>query len=131
VVAAAGGNQAVALRSGVPLGTVNNYLRGRNGMKVDPLAALAEACGVTCQWLITGDAGEARPLGERTPGLGEPPADPPPVPAARGIDPGLLAKAIEITLAVAGPDAPPDNPKELARRIVSAYAILTEPTRSG
>src|ERR1700733_5642332 len=54
-VRAAGGNQAVARRSGVPLATVNNYVRGRNGMKIEPLSALAAACNVSLEWLVAGD----------------------------------------------------------------------------
>src|ERR1700733_14674772 len=54
-VRAAGGNQVVARRSGVPLATVNNYVRGRNGMKIEPLAALAAACNVSLEWLVAGD----------------------------------------------------------------------------
>src|ERR1700733_5194973 len=83
-VRAAGGNLMVARRSGVPLATVNNYVRGRNGMKIEPLAALAVACNVSLEWLVSG--GEAPvtgpppdpdfPIAAATPpaGLGEAPA---------------------------------------------------------
>ncbi len=48
----AGGNQAVAAKSGVPLGTVSNYVRGISEPKAAALGALAEACGVSLDWLV-------------------------------------------------------------------------------
>jgi Bacteriophage CI repressor helix-turn-helix domain len=58
-VAEAGGNKAAARRAGVPLGTLNNYLAGRD-LKVQALIALAEATGVCLEWLATGH-GPMRP----------------------------------------------------------------------
>ncbi|QHI96021.1 hypothetical protein GT348_07055 [Aristophania vespae] len=49
----AGGNKAVSQNSGVPLGTLNNYLAGRN-MKLDAAIRLAGACGVSLEWLALG-----------------------------------------------------------------------------
>ena len=49
----AGGNRTVAGLSGVPLGTLNSYLAGGT-MKVPALVALADACGVSVEWLATG-----------------------------------------------------------------------------
>jgi hypothetical protein len=53
-VRAAGGNNLVAQRSGVPLSSLNSYLRGRE-MKAGQLVRLAEATGVSLGWLATGD----------------------------------------------------------------------------
>ncbi len=53
-VRGAGGNQAVALKSGVPLGTLNNYLRAITEPKAVALTQIAQACGVSLDWLMTG-----------------------------------------------------------------------------
>lgn len=52
VIRRAGGNQAVAAKSGVPLGTVNNYVRGVSDAKAASLGAIARACGVSLDWLV-------------------------------------------------------------------------------
>lgn len=52
-VQAAGGNSRVAAKAGIPLGTLNNYIAGRE-MRVGPMIALAAACDVTLAWLATG-----------------------------------------------------------------------------
>jgi transcriptional regulator with XRE-family HTH domain len=139
-VRAAGGNLAVARRSGVPLATVNNYVRGRNGMKIEPLLALAAACNVPLQWLVSG--GEAPvpgppaepdfPIAAVAPpaGLGEAPADTSPAGVNGGIDVRVLAKAIEIVTAIAGVSDLLDDPKGLARRIATTYAVLIAPEAS-
>lgn len=127
----AGGNQALAERSGVPLATVNNYVRGRHGMKMDTLAALAAACGVTLEWLVSGDGAPTPGFAPVTPAAPPGLADAPPAPApvARdAIDVPALAKAIEIVRAVTGGSALADAPEVLARRIASAYAVLTQPS---
>lgn len=51
-IRAAGGNQAVAQRAGVPIGTVNNYVRAVSEPKAAALGALARACGVSLDWLV-------------------------------------------------------------------------------
>ena len=101
-VKASGGNQAIATRSGTLLGTLNRYLSGSRDMKVAVLVPIARACGVTVEWLATGE-GPMKP------------DDPPPVrtsPAARRppgnlserwdirtpYDPRLLAKAADAVL---------------------------------
>lgn len=49
----AGGNAAVARRIGMQIGTLNNYVAGRD-MKAAALVALADGCGVSVEWLATG-----------------------------------------------------------------------------
>ncbi|MFT8921696.1 S24 family peptidase [Acetobacter sp.] len=49
----AGGNQHVANVSGVPLGTLNTYIAGRE-MRASTAAKIAAACGVSLDWLISG-----------------------------------------------------------------------------
>ncbi len=166
-VRAAGGNKAVAFRSGVPLATINNYVRGRNGMKIEPLAALAAACQVSLEWLVSGMAAPATaatataayppastaypaafaastaaaasaaypaadPPGSAAPprGLGEAPADTWPSRPASGVDLRVLTKAIETVTAIAGAASFRDDPKGLARRIATIYAVLIEPEAS-
>lgn len=49
----AGGNQHVAAASGVPLASLNSYIAGRE-MKAAVASRLADACGVSLEWLVTG-----------------------------------------------------------------------------
>jgi hypothetical protein len=49
----AGGNNRVSSRSGVPLRTLGNYLRGRD-IPSEALVAIADACAVSLEWLATG-----------------------------------------------------------------------------
>lgn len=48
-----GGNTAVAKRAGMHIGTLNNYLGGRD-MKAEALVSLASATGVRLEWLARG-----------------------------------------------------------------------------
>lgn len=49
----AGGNQHVSNVSGVPLGTLNTYIAGRE-MRASTAAKIAAACGVSLDWLVSG-----------------------------------------------------------------------------
>lgn len=53
-VQAAGGNTQVAIRAQMPLSTLSRYLSGRD-MKASALVALANACGVSVEWLAEGE----------------------------------------------------------------------------
>ena len=131
-VRAAGGNRAVAERSGVALATVNNYVRPRGGLKMRPLAALAKACGVSLEWLVTGEQpppGFALTAATRPPGLSEPQADLSPAGTVGDIDVPTLAKAIEIVAAI-GEATWGDDPKTMAHRIATTYAVLRKPPAS-
>jgi len=55
-VGRAGGNKAVAERSGIPLSTLTTYLAGRD-MKAMAAAKLAKTCGVSLDWLLIGADG--------------------------------------------------------------------------
>lgn len=55
-----GGQTAVSARSGVKMRSLSNYLSGRNDMKGPTIVALADACGVTVEWLAAG-RGPMRP----------------------------------------------------------------------
>ena len=48
-----GGNKKVSEATGIGLTNIQNYLKGRE-MRIDTALALAEACGVTLEWLATG-----------------------------------------------------------------------------
>jgi phage repressor protein C with HTH and peptisase S24 domain len=50
----AGGNTQVAARAGMPFGTLNRYIAGRD-MKASAMVALAKACGVSLEWLADGN----------------------------------------------------------------------------
>ena len=141
-VRAAGGNRAVAARSGVPVGTVNRYVRAKGGRKVAALRAIAAACGVSLQSLLTGEqipAGSDANAGETTPlGLGEPQAeltpptaDAPSGPPDDGVDVTALVKAIEIVAAIDAPGHWQNDPKAVAQRIARTYAVLTKPPACG
>ena len=78
-----GGNKAMSAKSGVPLSTLNNYLAGGDP-KVSNFSLLAEAAGVSLDWLINGVG-----LG---PGVSPPP--PPPVSMFRQINIDQLARAM-------------------------------------
>ncbi len=139
-VRAAGGNLVVARRAGLPLATVNNYVRGRNGMKIEPLVALAAACHVKLDWLVSGAEAPVTgppaepdfPIAAAAPpaGLAEAPAAASPAGVNGGIDVRVLAKAIEIVTAIAGVSDLLDDPKGLARRIATTYAVLIAPEAS-
>jgi transcriptional regulator with XRE-family HTH domain len=139
-VRAAGGNQAVARRSGVPLATVNNYVRGRNGMKIEPLSALAAACNVSLEWLVAGaevsvaglPGGDDFPTADtaRPHGMGEAQAETSPPGMTGGVDLRILAKAVEVVAAIAEVADFHADPKGLARRIATTYAVLSQPEAS-
>ena len=97
-IKAAGGNNRVSERSGVPLGTLGYYLRGRD-FQTETLVALAEACGVTVEWLATGQGSSAAPPAAA-------PAGPPALFSI--VDMELLGSAIEgATAAFAARNAEP------------------------
>ena len=55
----AGGNLAVAKRAGMPVGTLNRYMKGRD-MKAAALVALADGANVELLWLATGRGPDAK-----------------------------------------------------------------------
>ena len=134
-VLAAGGNRVVAERSGVPLGTLNNYVGARTGMKLGALAKLAAACDVSLEWVVSGDrpgpahrdAGDIRPFAAARAQFSEPSASLAPPVLATGIDTAMLSKAIEIVAAMDGGAGLQGEPQILARRIAAAYAVLIKP----
>ena len=129
---AAGWNKAVAARAGVPLSTLNAYLAGRD-MPAGNLVALADACGVTVEWLATG-RGPMRP-GETPPAPATAPSPAPQepeksaprhLPAFGTMDVDLLAEcAAAIWKHVYGPELRPDW-----RPIVQATLVLYDQTRA-
>lgn len=51
-VKSAGGNNAVANKSGIPLATLNNYLSGKSEPTISRLFAIAKACNVSLDELV-------------------------------------------------------------------------------
>ncbi len=78
-VTAAGGTGKVSDRSGVPIRTLSHYLAGRD-MKASAMIAIAEACGVSLDWLATGKG----PVHPAAPAPPEPSLNPTPEPT-RGL----------------------------------------------
>jgi hypothetical protein len=62
----AGGNLKVSKVSGVPLSTLQGYLSGAP-MKLEPAMALARACGMSLDWLVTGGAPISAPVAPTAP----------------------------------------------------------------
>ena len=60
-VRSAGGPSSVSRRAGVPLSTLNDALFGRE-MKVSFMVKVAGACGVSIEWLATGEGSPFRVL---------------------------------------------------------------------
>ena len=85
-----GGNKKVSEATGIGLTNIQNYLKGRE-MRIDTALALAEACGVTLEWLATGK---------------DPAPQAPPAAAARPpklfsfVDTELLAAAVQGAIGV-------------------------------
>jgi hypothetical protein len=119
-------------------------------MKLSASLAIADACGISLDWLAAGRGSKAgewiNPAMHGQPPLGPQPdgtfveigpampfagmQDAPPVTAAlpsNRLNVSALAKAIEIIEAVVGIEAFRDNPKGLAERIATTYALLTRP----
>lgn len=53
-VKSAGGNNFVSEKSGINLRTLNNYISGRSEPKINAIVLIAETCGVSIEWLATG-----------------------------------------------------------------------------
>lgn len=54
-----GGNVWVARRAGIPPGTLNKYLAGRD-MPTANAVSIAKACSVSIEWFLTGEGAEER-----------------------------------------------------------------------
>lgn len=114
----AGGNEAVSLRSGIPLRTLSAYLAGGE-IKLSKLLDLAQACGVEVDWLLHGMTPGSQKA-RNSAGSAERQA---PLRAAV-IDTHWLAKAIEIVEALGGKELPV---RERAARIARSYEMLVAP----
>jgi DNA-binding transcriptional regulator YdaS (Cro superfamily) len=56
-----GGNKRVAATTGIPLGSINNYMRARNKLPASTAAKIAAACGVNTDWILMGEGPMERP----------------------------------------------------------------------
>lgn len=126
-VKAAGGNQAVADRIGMPVGTLNRYMAGRD-MKASALVALADACNVSLEWLGTGRA-PMRP--------GEPPPEPHATRASRPTSSNLfgtldidrMARAIEKALELFAERGHRPSMRRLAQVVLLLYDDFVDPAQ--
>lgn len=105
-IEAAGGNTVVSNRSGIPKGSLSNYQHGRD-MKAATLVAIADACGVTLDWLLRGEPSEIPD--ERPISIPEPTQDVPTISvpflqseasAGTGIEPIEWGKDVEVSVAI-------------------------------
>lgn len=67
----AGGQSALARRTGLSLGAIQRYMKGGEPTR-GVLIRLAEACGVTLQWLVYGKGDEDSAAGLNIPVVGVP-----------------------------------------------------------
>lgn len=105
-IEAAGGNTVVSNRSGVPKGSLSNYQHGRD-MKAATLVAIADACGVTLDWLLRGEPSEIpaeRPLTAPEPAHEIPSISVPflqsEASAGTGIEPVEWGKDVEVSVPI-------------------------------
>jgi hypothetical protein len=93
----AGGNKAVMVKTGIPSGTLQEHLSGR-AMKTETAVIVADACGISLEWLIAGRG----PMVAGQPEAIETPQNsavsPPPTPFA-SIDVDQLAAAMQAAAA--------------------------------
>ena len=63
----AGGNKAISKKSGIVLGTLSQYIRGISEPSISKIAAIAEAWGVSLDWLAYGkDVNDTNPIDRET-----------------------------------------------------------------
>lgn len=127
---AAGGPRAVAERSGIPYGSIQHYRQDRE-LKATALAAIADACNVTVEWLAAG-RGPMRP-GESPPAPApeQPPSGPKYLPLFGSVDMETMADAIEVaTIAFAARNLRPSWRRK-AQIYMLIYDILREPSGNG
>jgi transcriptional regulator with XRE-family HTH domain len=118
-----GGATAVAKRANVSIGTLNNYLSGRD-MKLSFVVAIARACGVSIAWLAAGE-GPMRPGDNQAPQEPPTPAPNPQKSALDVLDQDRLKRAlIESLTASARHNVVPDA-DTLARITLIYYAAFT------
>lgn len=127
-----GSRAAVAKAMGVSPSTLHEYVHGGE-IKLSTLIKLAEVCGVSLAWLVSGDQRDA-------------PADLPiasaksragkgffatevqaPAPRPTHIDPNLLLQAMQVIDAIIQTSGKPMPPLARARRIAIAYDQLVLP----
>lgn len=116
-----GGVKALSDRSGVPFGTLRNYLAGRP-LRVPALTALSGAAGVSIEWLATG-RGPMRP-GAQAP---VPPSEPSNLFGTLDID--RMARAMEKAFDLFAERGHRPSMRRLAQVVLLLYDDFTEPRR--
>ena len=126
----AGGAAAVATRAAIPLRTLHTYTAGSD-LKTSALIALADACGVSVEWLATGKEhklpGEAAEVTIHQTATGHTEAHPMRRAMPRGlfetVDVAGLAQAMDY---IERRLAPGTTTLERARAIVLAYDLIVD-----
>lgn len=57
----AGGNLKISQQTGIALGSINNYLGAKHRLPFSVAVQLSQACGVSLDWLATGEEAAAHP----------------------------------------------------------------------
>jgi len=107
----AGGPSKIAARCGISLRTIANYTGERSELKVSALIRLAEACGVSVDWLATGRL-PVHPV-DRVADLIVP-----------TLHEGVLLKAIEAVEAV--PESRALGPRKKAQVVGALYSMWAD-----
>lgn len=117
----AGGPKAVADRSGIPYGSIQHYRAGRD-MKATAIAALADACGVTIEWLVAGRG----PMQASRPEA-VPPAPPAFLKLFGTVDMDTMAQALEVATLTFHRKGISPSWRRMAQVVTLVYDTLKEP----
>jgi hypothetical protein len=123
----AGGQTAVSARSGIKMRSLSNYMTGLNDMKRQTVVTLADACGVTIEWLAAG-RGPMRPSDSPAPPMPEPSSAPPSI--LDNLDFARMVEAMRFALDAYNRRGAPPDPDQLARTLLALYECLGLPPDS-
>lgn len=115
-VNAAGGPGHVSATSGVPLSTLQGYLRGGDA-KISNLVGLARACGVNIAWLSTG---EGPMVGYTVPAEPKPQISAPNLPTPM-INADRMVAAVEGAMAAFKARGSTPSPRQLVQIALAIY----------
>ena len=124
----AGGQTAISARSGIKMRSLSNYLTGLNEMKMQTIVTLADACGITIEWLAAG-RGPMRPSDSPAPPPAARPASDPTEPQSilDNLDLPRMVQAMRFALDAYNRRATPPDPDQLTRIVLALYLHLAAP----
>ena len=103
-VKSTGGNKKVSEATNIPLGTLNDYLRGLSSPNFEKMSKIASFCNTSLDWLAYGnDSNQATPLNKK-----------------------VLADAVEVLETALVENDSTLDPKIKAEALILAYEILLE-----